>query len=250
LTYSSSDTISVIALAAVNTTLAAGAGGVAALFTRLFITERQTGEVSFDATAAMNGTLAGVVSITAGCALVPTYASIIIGASAGLIYIGSSSLLLKFRIDDVVDAVPVHFFSGMWGVICAGLFATPEYMLRVYGQDDHVGLFMEWGRGRFDAHLLLAQFIFILFILSWVSFIIAPFLFWLKYIGWFRSDALEELVGLDVSYHGKDGTHDDTIGPEYLEQYFLKRNAKKRAVSRQISNDNDTVVNGTEPISD
>jgi len=60
----------------------------------------------------MISNLAGVISITAGCALVTTYASIIIGAFVGIISIGRSSLFLKLRIDDFVDAVPVHFLMA------------------------------------------------------------------------------------------------------------------------------------------
>jgi len=60
----------------------------------------------------MNSTLAGVISITAGCALVPTYASIVIGAFVGFISVGTSSMLLKLLIDDVVDVVHVHFLMA------------------------------------------------------------------------------------------------------------------------------------------
>jgi len=45
------------------------------------------------------------------------------------ISIGSYSLLLKLHLDDVVHAVHVHFFNGILGLICTGLFATPEYMI-------------------------------------------------------------------------------------------------------------------------
>lgn len=61
----------------------------------------------------MNGCLSGLVSITAGCSVVESWASLIIGAVAGGLYLGCSKLLLKKRIDDAVDAIPVHV-SYLW----------------------------------------------------------------------------------------------------------------------------------------
>ncbi|CAN0508238.1 unnamed protein product, partial [Discosporangium mesarthrocarpum] len=50
----------------------------------------------------------------------------VIGVIGGLVYFLASGLLVKLKIDDVVDASPVHLFNGMWGVIAAALFATPD----------------------------------------------------------------------------------------------------------------------------
>eukprot|EP00978_Attheya_sp_CCMP212_P044147 scaffold301986_cov59-Attheya_sp.AAC.1 len=74
----------------------------------------------------MNGALAGLVGITAGCAVVTPWASIIIGIIAGWVYIAFSKFLIKMKIDDAVDAIPVHFANGMWGCIAVGLFAEPD----------------------------------------------------------------------------------------------------------------------------
>lgn len=104
-----SDTI--LALTGVNTTLAAGTAGVVALFANLCYLEYFTGEPSFDLNFLMNGTLSGLVAVTASCGLIEPWAAVVIGIVAGLLYMAGSWTLLKFCIDDVVDAIPVHMVS-------------------------------------------------------------------------------------------------------------------------------------------
>jgi hypothetical protein len=67
-----------------------------------------TGEVSFNLQYTMNGCLSGLVAITPACSVVDTWASFVIGSVAGALYLGGSKLLVKWRIDDAVDAIPVH----------------------------------------------------------------------------------------------------------------------------------------------
>jgi ammonium transporter, Amt family len=93
-------------------------------------------------------------------------------------------------------------FNGIWGVISVGLFASPRRLLTTFGRSDHPGLVYSWHNGNSNATLLGVQLIGILFIIGWVMFIMLPFFIWLDWRGWFRSDPLEELVGLDTSYHG------------------------------------------------
>mmetsp|Transcript_28209 Transcript_28209/g.65606 ORF Transcript_28209/g.65606 Transcript_28209/m.65606 type:complete len:105 (-) Transcript_28209:20-334(-) len=76
---------SIFALAGVNSTLAAGMAGMTALFSNLFVLERTTGEPFFDLKYLMNGTLCGLVSITAGCGIVEPWAGVVIGLVAGLV---------------------------------------------------------------------------------------------------------------------------------------------------------------------
>jgi hypothetical protein len=109
--------------------------------------------------------------------------------------------LNRFKIDDAVDAIPVHLTGGAWSVIAVGLFASPRRLEAAYGLNKHVGLFYSWGRGSADATLLAANTIELLFIIGWVSVTMIPFFLVLNYFGWFRSDPLDELVGLDVRYH-------------------------------------------------
>eukprot|EP00934_Nitzschia_sp_Nitz4_P005268 Nitzschia sp. Nitz4//scaffold121_size67750//19128//26880//NITZ4_006065-RA/size67750-augustus-gene-0.121-mRNA-1//1//CDS//3329534342//5258//frame0 len=205
--------------AAVSTALAGAAGGVTALFTNLYIEERRTGEPHFSLLMAMNGALSGLVAITSGCALVAPWAAIVIGVVSGWVYIYTSALLIRLRIDDAVDAIPVHMANGAWGVLASGLLAAPERMLLCYGTDEHVGWFYSLGRGTFDARLLGSQVVTVLFIAGWTLFTMMPFFIWLNYKGWLRADSLEELVGLDISYHGSMDFKDGGVKKEYVEAY-------------------------------
>ena len=100
------DQSSIISISAVNTTLAAASSCASALAANYIIAERRTGEGEFSLKAALNGCLSGLVAITGGCALVETWAAILIGLLAGLVYLITSNLLIRVRIDDAVDAIP------------------------------------------------------------------------------------------------------------------------------------------------
>ena len=104
-----------IALIALNTFLAAGAGAVAAML----VTWIRGGKP--DAPMTMNGVLGGLVGITAGCAnLVPGFA-ILTGLIAGVIVV-YATLAIEKRVDDPVGAIAVHGVCGAWGTLAAGLF--------------------------------------------------------------------------------------------------------------------------------
>jgi len=215
------------ALCAVNTTLSAASGGVSALFTNLWIMERRTGEAHFDILMLMNGCLGGLVAITAGCHAVEPWAAVVIGIIAGWLYMFGSEFLLKVKIDDAVDAIPVHLFSGIWGCLAVGLFATPGNLEAAYGRaPSSFGWFYELSEGSSNARLLACQICGILFISGWVFFLLFPFFIWLNYMGWFRSDSLEELVGLDISYHGGMTNGHDEVKLEYIEAFNRKRGRK------------------------
>jgi len=216
-----------VALSAVNTTLSGGMAGLVALFVNLFILERKYGEPIFDLKMAMNGSLSGLVAITAGCGVVEPWAAMLIGAVAGLLYLGGSNLLIKLRLDDAVDAIPVHMLNGIWGLVAVGLLACPRHLEMTFGTEiAHVGWFYSFARGSGDARLLGAQLVGILFILVWCLVIMLPFFVLLDWKGWFRSDPLEEIVGLDTSYHGglMLMSGDDSVNPEYISQFKKQRN--------------------------
>ncbi len=98
-----------------NTNAAAAGGAIAALI----LTQVVYGKV--DLTMVLNGALAGLVSITAE-PLTPTLgAATIIGAVGGVIVVFSVPLLDKFKIDDVVGAIPVHLIAGIWGTLAVPL---------------------------------------------------------------------------------------------------------------------------------
>ncbi|PWE32657.1 ammonium transporter [Maritimibacter sp. 55A14] len=94
-----------------NTNMAAASGSVTALILTQVMYKKP------DLTMVLNGALAGLVSITAE-PLAPTlFGSLWIGAVGGLIVVLAVPMLDKFKIDDVVGAVPVHLFAGIWGTI-------------------------------------------------------------------------------------------------------------------------------------
>ena len=78
-----------------------------------------------DLGAMANGILAGLVGVTASCALIEPWAAVVIGAIAGLIFWASSMFVEHKEIDDVVLAIPVHLFCGAWGCVAVGLFTSP-----------------------------------------------------------------------------------------------------------------------------
>ena len=192
----------VAARAAVNTSLAAAGGGCMALFMNMLLQERRTGEYKFDLPSAMNGALSGLVAVTAPCGTIENWAALFVGCIAGLLYLGGSETLVKFRLDDAVDAIPVHMMNGIWGMLASGLFSSPSALMEAFGHDEHVGWFYSLGRGSVDGVLIGNQILACLFILTWVTCTMFPFFLCLNAMGWFRADSLDELVGLDLSYMG------------------------------------------------
>jgi len=240
-TYKTADMFYAASYSVVNTTLSGAMAAVTALFARLIIEERRTGEVTFDVDATLNASLGGSVAITAGAGLLHPYCSVIVGFFAGLIYLTTSELLIRFKIDDVVDAIPVHCFNGLWGMISVGLFAAPDLFEKVYGHSRNVGLFYEWSRGTNSWMLLVSQFVAILFIVTWVTLIMFPFFFVLRYLGYYRSDALEEFVGLDASYHGRSPFEDDPLTQEYYPEYRKRKDSRRRAAGGAAEEDSTEV---------
>lgn len=107
-----------IGAVAVNTFLASAAGGISTMV----YTHFAYGKI--DITMVINGVLAGLVSITAGCNVVSPVSAIIIGSVAGVLVDVAVLLIDKQRIDDPVGAVAVHGINGLFGTLAVGLFAT------------------------------------------------------------------------------------------------------------------------------
>ena len=146
----------------------------------------------------LNGALAGLVSVTASCSVIEPWAAVVIGIVGACVYVGSSMLVLKVGIDDVVDAGPVHYFCGMWGLLAAGLFCTKENLKAAYEIDvDIYGLF--YGGG---GKLLACQVVGLVVISLWVFAMMLPFFLILKKAGMLRVEINEEEAGLDISKHG------------------------------------------------
>ena len=111
----------------VNTNIAAAGGVVVAMLTSQLV----YGKV--DLTMALNGALAGLVSITAGPDLQNHFMSMVIGGVGGLIVVFTVPLLDKLKIDDVVGAIPVHLFAGIWGTLAVGIFGSGNLGTQIVG---------------------------------------------------------------------------------------------------------------------
>jgi len=116
-----------IAMIFVNTNLAAAAGAVVAMYTS-WITFGKP-EVGMS----LNGALAGLVAITAGCANVSPLSAVVIGTIAGVLVVVSVLFFDKIRIDDPVGAISVHGVNGAWGTLAAGIFNIGGTSLKIIG---------------------------------------------------------------------------------------------------------------------
>jgi len=167
------------------TTMLASAAGCAAciLFTMLRYQKA-------DPPTVINGALAGLVGITAGCAFVSDAAAMLIGAISGIAMVLATEWLERRRVDDPVGAFAVHGVCGSIGTLAVGLFAVP-------GLSSSAGLFYGGGWKLLGVQTLgLAVVAVWGFVLTWGA---------LKLINAWRPVRVsrdEELVGLDVGIHG------------------------------------------------
>jgi Amt family ammonium transporter len=109
-----------------NTNMAAAAGAVTALIATQLMYKKA------DLTMVLNGALAGLVSITAEPLAPSLLGSLLTGAVGGVIVVVTVPLLDKFKIDDVVGAIPVHLFAGIWGTLAVG-FYTGNFGAQITG---------------------------------------------------------------------------------------------------------------------
>ena len=175
---------------AMTTNLAACAGTCAALVTAWIIMGKP------DLTMALNGSLAGLVAITAPCDLVTANAAIAIGLVAGVLVVLSVFALDRLHIDDPVGAVSVHCVNGVWGTLAVGLFAAP--VTAGYG-NDLAGLFYGGGLRLLGVQALGAGATAI-----WAFGMGAVIFAALKRLHILRVPATTELKGLDLVEHGQD----------------------------------------------
>jgi Amt family ammonium transporter len=126
-----------------NTNMAAASGAVAALILTQVLYKK------VDLTMVLNGALAGLVSITAE-PLAPTlFGALWIGAIGGVIVVFTVPMLDKFKIDDVVGAIPVHLFAGIWGTIAVIFYGEASLVTQLigiaaYGVFTFVGALIVW----------------------------------------------------------------------------------------------------------
>lgn len=116
-----------MAIVFTNTNLAAAGGVVAATLLTQALYKKM------DLTMALNGALAGLVSITAGPDLTNHFYSIVIGAIGGGLVVFTVPLLDKLKIDDVVGAISVHLFAGIWGTLAVAIFGSGDFVAQITG---------------------------------------------------------------------------------------------------------------------
>ncbi len=161
-----------------NTHLSACAGAVGAAVFSWFLGKPML------LTSTVNGSIGGLVGITAGCATMDPQFALLTGAVAGVVTIIGPMLLNAGRMDDVVDAVSVHGFCGVWGTLAAGLFFAGDLFngTRVYVQLLGVAVAFVWAFGAALVMYLLID----------------------KLLG-MRASPLHEQRGLDFTEHAEIG---------------------------------------------
>ncbi len=107
-----------VSLVFVTTTLAAAAGVIGAMITSWYVSKKP------DLSMILNGSLAGLVGITAGADVISPMNSVLVGFIAGIIVVLSVIQLDKLKIDDPVGAISVHLVCGIWGTLAVGLFSA------------------------------------------------------------------------------------------------------------------------------
>jgi len=166
------------------TNLAAAAGALGALIT----TWIWYGKPNLAQT--LNGALAGLVSITAGCGNMTEGGAVLAGLIGGVIVVFSIEFIeKKLKIDDAIGAASVHGVAGFWGTVVIGLWGV--------NGDEAIGLFNGGGSAQFVAQLVGAlSYMVWAVVLSFIVFGI------LKATIGLRVTEEEEIAGLDVSEHG------------------------------------------------
>lgn len=170
LAFSGGGNVAAVCKVAVNTSLAACAGGVVGMVLSWIVFKKP------DLTMCLNGILAGLVGITANCDCVTNNESLVIGGIAGVLVMAAIILLDKLRIDDPVGAFPVHGVCGLWGGIATGLFGEgKDLLVQIKGS------------------LTIAAFSFVCMIIVFSV---------LKAVNLLRVSRQEEIEGLDLHEHG------------------------------------------------
>ncbi len=191
------------------TNLSASAGFLAALFHLRLRTSKM------DFGVALNGALAGLVAITAGCAVIGPMESMVVGLIGGIIVVEGTFLLERFKMDDPVGAIPVHLMNGLFGTIAVGLFAN---------SGDTIGLFHGGG-----ATLLIHQVVGTTACAAFAGLTGVLVWFGMKKILSIRVPTQHELEGLDISECGHLAYGIDDIVVELPKEVDSMEPVRKKA---------------------
>ena len=155
-----------------------------------------------DISMTLNGSLAGLVAVTAGCDTVTPMGAAAIGVIAGLVVVfGIEFIDQKLKIDDPVGAVGVHGMCGAVGTLLVGVFGYYEY-----GTNNVNPVGLVYGGG-FNA--LLVQFIGVISVIAWVSITMTIAFLIIKNTMGLRVSKEEEIMGLDIQEHGISSAYAD-----------------------------------------
>jgi len=177
------------------TNLAAAGGGLAATITSWIYLRKP------DLSMIINGILAGLVGITAGCAYVNLGAAVVIGLVSGTTVVFSVTWLDRLQVDDPVGAISVHLVCGIWGTLAVGLFSVGPGVYPWYGIEGGpgAGLLVVGAVGPLVAQAVgvvaVAIFTVAFSLVSWFA---------LKYTVGIRVPAEEEDAGLDLGEHAME----------------------------------------------
>ena len=173
-----------------------------------------------DVSMSLNGSLAGLVAITAPCADVDALGAAIIGLVAGILVVVAVEFIdIKLKIDDPVGAVAVHGANGMWGTLSVGLFATGNGQDLGHGGENVVGLFYGGGFAQ-----LGIQALGVLAVAAWTIVTMIIVFQVIKHTVGLRATKDEEMKGLDVTEHGLVNAYADFmpigVGTASLDETF------------------------------
>ena len=167
-----------------------GLGGAVLIHVAALVSQFTGGKP--DLTMTINGILAGLVGITAGCDAFSMPAAWVVGFIAGVLVVFSVAFIDKLKIDDPVGAFSVHGTCGIWGTLAVGLFNTDKGLLTGHG-------FTQLGYQIVGA---VAVGIFAI-VTSWIAWSVIGALF-----GGIRVTEAEETEGLDIGEHGMEAYPD------------------------------------------
>ncbi|EGG14437.1 ammonium transporter [Cavenderia fasciculata] len=154
----------------------------------------------YDVAKSVNGLLGGLVASSASCSMIEPWGAFVIGCVAAFVYLGSSHLLLKKRIDDPLDNGPIHYSCGVWGALAVGLFATEKDVnkILILRNPTHTyGLFTGGGIEQLGVQLLGVA------VVTLWCVVTATILFYLmRKFNVLRIDPTRELMGIDMDAGG------------------------------------------------
>lgn len=212
----------IITRAAINSLFSSCAAVLSSTIFAYFYVERK-----LDVAVALNGALAGLVSVTACCAFIELWAAFCVGLIGGVVYVVVQQFVAnRLRIDDPLDATAVHAGGGTWGIIAAAFFSNPVHLIPFftvpkgegefitipsgvfYGAQAYMTIYsngtqVAGGTSEVNGALVANAVVLICSVVAWTVCTLTPLIFVLHYLGVLRAPEELELRGMDY-LHGHD----------------------------------------------